>query len=52
MTNILDPVEQELKIDTAKVSEDLIHLQKKNSKHKETCDATKFIYVFIFTAIN
>ena len=54
MSNILDLVEQELEIDTEKVSEDLNHLQKKTSNHKLTCDTAKFIYVLIcnFTAIN
>ena len=48
MTNILDPVEQELEIDTEKVSEDSIILQKKIFKHKETRNTTKFIYVFSY----
>ena len=54
MSNILDLVEQELEIDTEKVSEDLNHLQKKISNHKSTRDTAKFIYVLIcnFTAIN
>ena len=54
MSNILDLVEQELEIDTEKVSEDLNHLQKKISNHKSTHDTAKFIYVLIcnFTAIN
>ena len=52
--DILDLVEQELEIDTEKVSEDLNHLQKKISKHKLTRNTAKFIYVLIcnFTAIN
>ena len=54
MSFILDLVEQELEIDTEKVSEDLNHLQKKISNHKSTRDTAKFIYVLIcnFTAIN
>ena len=54
MSNILDLVEQELEIDTEKVSEDLNHLQKKISNHKSTRNTAKFIYVLIcnFTAIN